>query len=261
MTERNAELGRAHMARTGNTAREILYSSLVNCLLPSARRILMLLTTACCISSAKAQVATAYDAALARCIANSPLLLYRERQLSLHSTLPGWALGAVSGVAVGHNGDLYVIQRGPDAEPILVFDLNGNLVRSWGRGDFSLPHSLRLDREGNVWAIDAGAPKLSSIPLPVPSSLRSASRLCRTRAARFAALPTLRFLQTVTFSLQMDTGTVVFWNTRRKARKYESGGTPVLDRVSFICRTQSRLALQERYTLRTGRTGAFSGSA
>ena len=120
----------------------------------------MLFTTACCISAAKAQVTSAYDAALAERIDSSPLLQFRERQIPLHATLPGLALGAVSGVAVGNDGYLYVIQRGPDANPILVFDLSGNLIRSWGRGDFTLPHSLRLDKQGNVWAIDAGASKL-----------------------------------------------------------------------------------------------------
>ncbi len=129
-------------------------------LLPFLRRVLMLLTTACYISAAMAQVTSAYDAALAERIDSSPLLQLKERQISLHATLPGWALGAVSGVAVGDDGYLYVIQRGPDANPILVFDLSGDLVRSWGRGDFTLPHSIRLDRQGNVWAIDAGASKV-----------------------------------------------------------------------------------------------------
>ena len=120
----------------------------------------MLFTTACYISAAKAQVTSAYDAALAERIDSSPLLRLRERQIPLHATLPGWALGAVSGVAVGPDGHLYVIQRGPDANPTLVFDLEGSLVRSWGKGDFTLPHSLRLDRQGNVWAIDAVATKV-----------------------------------------------------------------------------------------------------
>lgn len=140
--------------------RTIPYSALVDCLLPLLRRVLMLITAGCYISSAKAQGTSAYDAALAGRIDSSPLLQFRERQVSLHATLPGWALGAVSGVAVGHDGYLYVIQRGPDADPILVFDVSGNLVRSWGRGDFTLPHSLRLDRQGNVWAIDARSSKV-----------------------------------------------------------------------------------------------------
>ena len=114
----------------------------------------------CCVSSAKAQEASPYDAALSIRINSSPLLPFKERQLTLHANLPGWTLGAISGVAVGQDGYIYVVQRGADADPILVFDLSGNLVRSWGRGDFTLPHSLRIDLQGNVWAIDAGDSKV-----------------------------------------------------------------------------------------------------
>ena len=78
----------------------------------------------------------------------------------LNASIPGWKLGAVSGVAVDVAGNLYVIQRGPDADPILVFDQRGTLLRSWGKGDFEIPHSLRLDRSGNIWALDAGASKV-----------------------------------------------------------------------------------------------------
>ena len=97
------------------------------------------------------------DSALAKRIGASPNLPLTERHLSLHADLPGWAMGAVSGVAVGPDGLLYVIQRGPGADPILIFDLQGQLLRSWGKGDFTLPHSLRIDQHGDVWAIDAGS--------------------------------------------------------------------------------------------------------
>ena len=107
-----------------------------------------------------AQKLSASDAALAVRINSSPALGLSEEQLPLHAAVKGWALGAVSGVAVGSDGYLYVIQRGPEADPILVFDRHGTLVRSWGKGDFTLPHSLRLDPHGDVWAIDAGASKI-----------------------------------------------------------------------------------------------------
>ena len=91
---------------------------------------------------------------------DSPALPFRETHFALHASLPGWEPGSVSGVAVGANGDVYVIQRGAKADPILVFNKQGDLLRSWGRGDFTLPHSLRLDPQGNVWALDAGASKV-----------------------------------------------------------------------------------------------------
>ena len=110
--------------------------------------------------SARGQALSASDAALATRIDRSPLLHLTEKQFPLHASIAGWTLGAVSGVAVGGDGNIYVVQRGPDADPIQVFDRHGSRIRSWGKGDFTLPHSLRLDAHGNVWAIDAGASKV-----------------------------------------------------------------------------------------------------
>jgi DNA-binding beta-propeller fold protein YncE len=107
-----------------------------------------------------AQQANLSQSGLIRGIQDSPTLPFVESHFSLRASLPGWELASVSGVAVGTNGDLYVVQRGAKADPILVFNKRGDLLRSWGRGDFTLPHSLRLDPLGNVWAVDAGASKL-----------------------------------------------------------------------------------------------------
>lgn len=42
-----------------------------------------------------------------------------------------------------------------DVDPVLLFDLSGNLVRSFGAGMFAWPHGMFVDREGNVWVTDA----------------------------------------------------------------------------------------------------------
>lgn len=42
-----------------------------------------------------------------------------------------------------------------DIDPILLFDLDGNLVRSFGAGLFAWPHGMFVDAEGNVWVTDA----------------------------------------------------------------------------------------------------------
>ena len=112
------------------------------------------------VLSGAAQLSRISGPALARRIENSPRLPFKETHLQLHAPYPGWELGPVSGVAVGQNGTIYVIQRGSKAEPILVFDKHGDPLRSWGNGDFTLPHSVRLDPLGNVWAVDAGASKI-----------------------------------------------------------------------------------------------------
>ena len=46
---------------------------------------------------------------------------------------PGWWLGQVSGVASHPDGEVYVYQRGPHADPLLVYDREGRFLRSWGR--------------------------------------------------------------------------------------------------------------------------------
>ncbi len=44
--------------------------------------------------------------------------------------------------------------EGSSFDPILKFDENGNLVKSFGAGLLVLPHGLSVDREGNVWVTD-----------------------------------------------------------------------------------------------------------
>ena len=39
--------------------------------------------------------------------------------------------------------------------PILKFDKNGKLVKSWGEGMFVFPHGSTLDAAGNLWVTDA----------------------------------------------------------------------------------------------------------
>jgi DNA-binding beta-propeller fold protein YncE len=43
-------------------------------------------------------------------------------------------------------------------DPILAFDLKGNVVKSFGSGMFIWPHGIDVDRDGNVWVTDAVAP-------------------------------------------------------------------------------------------------------
>ena len=43
----------------------------------------------------------------------------------------------------------------PDVNPIMLFDKDGNLVRSFGAGYITWPHGIEVDHEGNVWVADA----------------------------------------------------------------------------------------------------------
>ena len=75
------------------------------------------------------------------------------------TVLPGWAdLGGSSwGVTVGvtaATGDgILAIRR---VEPSFFFLRAGQLTRQWGAGLFQYAHGIRVDRNGALWATDAG---------------------------------------------------------------------------------------------------------
>jgi len=64
-------------------------------------------------------------------------------------------IGRLSGVAVAPNGHILALNRG--YHPVLEFNADGSFVRSWGEGSrmFEGAHTLRFDRGGDLWYIDA----------------------------------------------------------------------------------------------------------
>ncbi len=59
-------------------------------------------------------------------------------------------------------GNIWVFERcaksncvGSDLDPIMLFDLNGKFIRSFGSGLFVWPHGIHVDHQGNVWVADA----------------------------------------------------------------------------------------------------------
>ena len=89
----------------------------------------------------------------------------------------GWAklpagrkMGAVGGVAIDPDGKhVWAVVRCDSAEPgrfgnecldsdldpVLQFDMEGNMTAGFGGGMFIWPHGLHVDAEGNVWVTDA----------------------------------------------------------------------------------------------------------
>ena len=51
----------------------------------------------------------------------------------------GWRYVEVAGVDVDSKDNVYLITRGE--HPVIVFDREGNFLRSWGEGLFTPPHS------------------------------------------------------------------------------------------------------------------------
>ncbi|MYK66250.1 MAG: hypothetical protein F4022_07240, partial [Gemmatimonadetes bacterium] len=70
--------------------------------------------------------------------------------------------GSTSAVEIALDGNIWVAERcgantcvGSDVDPILLFDTDGNLLRSFGGGMIAWPHGIDVDHEGNVWVTDA----------------------------------------------------------------------------------------------------------
>ncbi len=95
-----------------------------------------------------------------------------------YRAVDGWAqlpdgrkMGAVGGVTVDREGEhIWAVVRcyqtdwparfgneclDSDLDPILKFDLQGNVVESFGSGMFIWPHGIDVDQDGNVWVTDA----------------------------------------------------------------------------------------------------------
>ena len=81
---------------------------------------------------------------------------------------PEMNFGEVSGVAVNSKGHIFVFTRSnsangpayaPTAAQLLEFGPKGEFIREIGRGLYawSFAHSVRIDRDDNIWAIDKGS--------------------------------------------------------------------------------------------------------
>lgn len=66
----------------------------------------------------------------------------------------GWAFTQVAGVAVDSRDRIHVFNRGQ--HPIVIFDLDGNFLNSWGEGIFKTPHGIFIDTEDNIYLADMG---------------------------------------------------------------------------------------------------------
>jgi sugar lactone lactonase YvrE len=72
------------------------------------------------------------------------------------------ALGATSAIDVDADGkSIWIARRcevngcfDSSVDPVMMFDENGEFVRSFGAGMLVYPHGLWVDRDGNVWVAD-----------------------------------------------------------------------------------------------------------
>jgi DNA-binding beta-propeller fold protein YncE len=66
----------------------------------------------------------------------------------------GWHYVEAAGVAVDSKDRVYVFNRGE--HPLIVFDREGNFLRSWGEGRVGRAHGITIGPDDEVWLTDDG---------------------------------------------------------------------------------------------------------
>lgn len=78
----------------------------------------------------------------------------------IYRAVPGWGQqlpagmkwGETSGMAIDAKGTILAFTRAEP--PIVELDAAGKVLRTWGDKMFVWPHSIRVDRAGNIWVTD-----------------------------------------------------------------------------------------------------------
>lgn len=66
----------------------------------------------------------------------------------------GWGFKEIGAVGVDRADRVYVFNRGE--HPMIVFDRDGNFIKSWGEGVFARAHGLHMGEDDTVWLTDDG---------------------------------------------------------------------------------------------------------
>ena len=115
-----------------------------------------------------------YWIAAALFLLSAPLLAQQQVPIITFESVPNLLklpkdvhLGEVTGVAVNSKGNIFVLSRGNTtghayfaaATQLLEFAPDGTFVREIGKNLYawSFGHSVRVDKDDNVWAVDKGS--------------------------------------------------------------------------------------------------------
>jgi DNA-binding beta-propeller fold protein YncE len=80
---------------------------------------------------------------------------YRYAVMDWGQLPDGWApIKDAAGVAVDAKDNVYVFNRGD--HPMIVFDREGNFLRSWGEGVFKNAHGVHVAPDGHLYCTDNG---------------------------------------------------------------------------------------------------------
>jgi hypothetical protein len=98
------------------------------------------------------------DVAMTSIADPSPLIVgageYRYEVIHDWAKLPqGWSFAEIGGIGVDREDNVYVFNR--SEHPMMVFDRDGNFLRSWGEGLYLRPHNVLMDPDGEtLWLTD-----------------------------------------------------------------------------------------------------------
>ncbi|MEE8318795.1 MAG: hypothetical protein V3R36_04055, partial [Dehalococcoidales bacterium] len=65
---------------------------------------------------------------------------------------PDWSFKDVTGVTIDAQDRVYVLNRGE--HPVIVFDRDGNLLKTWGEGLFENAHGAGIGPDGSIYCTD-----------------------------------------------------------------------------------------------------------
>ena len=98
---------------------------------------------------------------------------YRYRVNADWAKLPeGWSFKEVGGVGVDSRDNVYVFNRGD--HPMIVFDRNGNFLRSWGEGQYPRAHGVHVTPDDAMFLTDDGGHFVRKVTLDGKSCWSSA---------------------------------------------------------------------------------------
>ena len=80
---------------------------------------------------------------------------FKYRIIENWAKLPdGWSFKEVAAVGVDNKDNVYTFNRGE--HPVMVFDRDGNFLRSWGEGQYPRAHGVHMGPDGSIYLTDDG---------------------------------------------------------------------------------------------------------
>ena len=108
------------------------------------------------LASQVSQPASAQSRATAPAAASAPVIPW-EAVPNFFKNPPGIYTGENMGIATNSKGNIYIYHRAYETR-LFEYAPNGNFIREVGRGNygFAFAHSVRVDSQDNIWAVDEG---------------------------------------------------------------------------------------------------------